>query len=231
LAQLRHTRAGARWIFFPDDSAHFIKGSFGRVDDDATGASATFRSFQVLEPLVGDMNGDGTLNAFDIEGFISALVDSQRFLEQNGISPLIGDVNGDSLLNVFDIDPFVALMVGALQGAEPQILTQLAALTSPDSDDDGDGKLNGRELLAGTDPSDSADFLHITSIQPTPSGFELEWSSVKGRRYEIQSSVSGEPDSWNAINAEAIESVGVRTRFTAPMPEGRMAFFRAVVLP
>ena len=211
--------------------AGFMGQSFGRGGDDATGASATFKSLQVLEPLLGDMNGDGTLGVSDIEGFIFALVDSQEFLERNGISPLIGDLSGDGLLNVSDIDPFVALMTGALQGAEPQLLKQLATLTSPDSDDDGDGKLNGQELLDGTDPSNSADFLHMTAIQATQSGFELEWASVEGRRYEIQSSVSAEPDSWTAINAEVIESVGDRTRFTAPMPEERMAFFRAVVLP
>ena len=158
-------------------------------------------------------------------------MDSQRFLEQNAISPLIGDLNGDRLLNALDIEPFVALMADALQGEEPQLLKQLATLTSPDSDDDGDGKLNGQELLDGTDPSNPADFLHMTAIQATQSGFELEWASVEGRRYEIQSSVSAEPDSWTAINAEVIESVGDRTRFTAPMPEERMAFFRAVVLP
>ncbi|MBL8880612.1 MAG: hypothetical protein JNG88_15985 [Phycisphaerales bacterium] len=64
--------------------------------------------------LAGDLNGDGRVNAFDIDPFVLALTDESAFAEQ---FPMIdrfcaGDINRDDHLNSFDIDPFVALLVG-----------------------------------------------------------------------------------------------------------------------
>jgi hypothetical protein len=64
--------------------------------------------------LVGDMNGDGAVNNFDIDPFVLALTDQAAFSAlYPGVDPLLwGDINGDGALNNFDIDPFVALITG-----------------------------------------------------------------------------------------------------------------------
>ena len=65
-------------------------------------------------PVVGDMNGDGAINAFDIDPFVLALADPVAYGEQFvGIDPdVTGDINCDGALNAFDIDPFVSVVTG-----------------------------------------------------------------------------------------------------------------------
>lgn len=71
------------------------------------------------EPLLvtivhlGDMNLDGTVDAFDIDPFVVALVDPVAYQNYYHFDPVtVGDINQDGVLNVFDIDPFVHLLTG-----------------------------------------------------------------------------------------------------------------------
>lgn len=61
---------------------------------------------------IGDMNGDGAVNAFDIEAFLLALFEREQYLLQfPGIDPdVTGDINCDGVLDSFDIGPFVTLL-------------------------------------------------------------------------------------------------------------------------
>lgn len=61
---------------------------------------------------LGDMNGDGHVNNFDVDGFVLALADPDEFMRQHpDLEPiLLGDCNFDGALNSFDIDPFVNLL-------------------------------------------------------------------------------------------------------------------------
>ncbi|MBL8879276.1 MAG: hypothetical protein JNG88_09170 [Phycisphaerales bacterium] len=60
----------------------------------------------------GDLNCDGLVNAYDIDGFVLAITDpiaySALFRECNINN---ADGNGDGWINSFDIDPFVACLV------------------------------------------------------------------------------------------------------------------------
>lgn len=62
----------------------------------------------------GDLNGDGRVNAFDIDAFVLALTDETAFAAEYPLVDRLcaGDINRDGRLNSFDIDPFVALLVG-----------------------------------------------------------------------------------------------------------------------
>lgn len=64
--------------------------------------------------VLGDMNGDGDLNNFDIDPFVLALVDPDGYATAfPGLDRLrLGDIDGDGDLNNFDIDPFVNLLIG-----------------------------------------------------------------------------------------------------------------------
>jgi hypothetical protein len=61
---------------------------------------------------LGDLNCDGDVDAFDIEPFIIALLDRQRYLMlYPSCDPLLGDLNEDGVLDAFDIEPFTGLLV------------------------------------------------------------------------------------------------------------------------
>ncbi|MBK8915635.1 MAG: hypothetical protein IPM64_13755 [Phycisphaerales bacterium] len=69
-----------------------------------------------IRPL-GDMNGDGHFNNFDIDALVLALVDRPAFrLAFPTVDPdHLGDFDGDWLLTNFDIDPFVDALTGTPQ--------------------------------------------------------------------------------------------------------------------
>lgn len=52
----------------------------------------------------GDMNGDGVVNNFDIDGFVMALV--------SGMFNFRADCNGDGRVDNFDIDAFIEILLG-----------------------------------------------------------------------------------------------------------------------
>lgn len=63
---------------------------------------------------LGDFNGDGLVNNFDIDAFVLALTDREAYLAQYPDVPLdeVSDINGDGRFDNFDIDPFVGLLIG-----------------------------------------------------------------------------------------------------------------------
>jgi hypothetical protein len=70
------------------------------------------------ELLLGDVNCDGTVDAFDIDPFVMALVDPDAFQAAYPACSLShADINGDGAVNAFDIDAFVqCLTVGCGPG-------------------------------------------------------------------------------------------------------------------
>ncbi|MBU0641307.1 MAG: hypothetical protein KKB50_20810 [Planctomycetes bacterium] len=65
---------------------------------------------------LGDLNCDGVLNGFDIDPFITVLIDSPPYDTYYGLYPdcdhTLADCNDDGEINGFDIDAFIALMEG-----------------------------------------------------------------------------------------------------------------------
>ncbi|MBL8879985.1 MAG: hypothetical protein JNG88_12770 [Phycisphaerales bacterium] len=65
--------------------------------------------FGGLEQLRADMNCDGRVNNFDIDGFVLALSDPASYsANYPDCNVLNADANGDDVVNNFDIDSFVA---------------------------------------------------------------------------------------------------------------------------
>jgi hypothetical protein len=58
---------------------------------------------------MGDMNGDGVTNFFDIDPFLTAVLQAPAISAEDLCN---ADINGDGLVNGLDIDPFVAILVG-----------------------------------------------------------------------------------------------------------------------
>ncbi|MCG3125360.1 MAG: hypothetical protein CHACPFDD_00178 [Phycisphaerae bacterium] len=64
-------------------------------------------------PVAGDMNCDGSVNGFDVDGFVLALSDPVGYVTQYPNCDIAnGDVNADGSVNGFDVDGFVALLGG-----------------------------------------------------------------------------------------------------------------------
>jgi hypothetical protein len=60
----------------------------------------------------GDLNCDRTIDAFDIEPFIVALVDGGAYRSAYpACDPLLADLNADGHVDAFDIEPFVNLLI------------------------------------------------------------------------------------------------------------------------
>jgi hypothetical protein len=59
----------------------------------------------------GDLNCDGSVDAFDVEPFVRALLDPDGYaVAHPDCDFTLADVNGDGTVDAFDIEPFVALL-------------------------------------------------------------------------------------------------------------------------
>ena len=62
---------------------------------------------------LGDLNCDGSVNAFDIDPFVLALTDPAGYAAAwPDCDIMLADCNGDGVVDAFDIDPFVELLTG-----------------------------------------------------------------------------------------------------------------------
>jgi len=62
---------------------------------------------------IGDLNCDGAINTDDVDPFVLALVNRDRYAgSYPNCTCLLADCNGDGAVNNFDIDPFVKLLGG-----------------------------------------------------------------------------------------------------------------------
>jgi len=62
---------------------------------------------------LGDMNGDGELDRFDVDAFVLALIDPEAYAGQfpDLDRTLRGDINGDGGLDALDVESFVDLLL------------------------------------------------------------------------------------------------------------------------
>ncbi len=96
----------------------FTLGSIDPVVTDASGEVVLLNLLPYLtlefSDLLGDMNGDGVLDAFDVSPFELALADRNAFLAAYpGVDPdVIGDFDASGALDAFDVGGFEAALAG-----------------------------------------------------------------------------------------------------------------------
>ncbi|MDF7805973.1 hypothetical protein P4E94_00890 [Pontiellaceae bacterium B12219] len=92
-------------------------------------------------------------------------------------------------------------------------------------DNDGDGLLTWQEYVAGTDPTDDASVLAVTSAESIAGGnFVITWQSVEDRNYSVITNldlVFGTP----GIAASGIQGQPVETSYTSSVPAASVMFF------
>ncbi len=109
-------------------TAGSIAGGFERLEVPNFDHGVTLRilpritgvSLMAIEYVLGDMNGDGVVDAFDVSLFELALADPAAYTLETGLSAdIIGDISGDGVLNAFDVGPFEMLLAGGPPIPEP----------------------------------------------------------------------------------------------------------------
>ncbi|MFT5853267.1 MAG: arylsulfatase A [Verrucomicrobiales bacterium] len=93
--------------------------------------------------------------------------------------PRVADNDADTLPNSYEL----------AYGLDPDSPKDAAA------DLDGDGNSNRDERIAGTDPSDAADFFRVVNLQQDADQVQLIWSSVSGKSYQLHWST--DLKTWN----------------------------------
>jgi hypothetical protein len=75
----------------------------------------------------------------------------------------------------------------------------------PEDDFDNDGVCNGDEYAADTDPTDPGSFLHITGIQPTASGVQVDWQGGvwANQHLECSTDLTAGANAWHCIRTNA----------------------------
>ena len=83
------------------------------LDDQFRGTTlvAHIDNFGFAKRELGDLNCDGTVNAFDIEPFLLALFEPSRYvIEFPDCDLLLADINLDGFIDAFDIEPFLNVL-------------------------------------------------------------------------------------------------------------------------
>jgi hypothetical protein len=94
----------------------FINAAGQIVTNPAQHVNATI---EVRESRRGDMNGDGPVNGFDVNGFVAAVVNAGAYQTANPHLRVnyIGDFDNSGAINGFDVQAFVAAIVAGSPAA------------------------------------------------------------------------------------------------------------------
>jgi hypothetical protein len=91
--------------YLDNSMSYLLAGGYAVTND--------LSQIDVYTAVVGDLNCDGQIDAFDIDPFVLALTDPAGYAAAHpACDPGLADVNGDGAVDAFDIDPFVKLLTG-----------------------------------------------------------------------------------------------------------------------
>jgi len=99
---------------------------------------------------------------------------------------------GTVIVGTYMLDPNLsALGDGIPNGWKQQYNFDPLDPTVANADADGDGMSNLQEYLAGTDPTNNASYLHITSIAPQGNSLLVTWTMGAGKTNALQATAGG----------------------------------------
>ncbi|MBL9169979.1 MAG: immunoglobulin domain-containing protein [Verrucomicrobiales bacterium] len=101
--------------------------------------------------------------------------------------------------------------------------------TDANRDDDGDGRTNREEFIAGTDPKNPSSVLRIDSIQTTTNRTSLSLVSRKDRGYTVQFREALNRGSWQtALHVPGRTNNDAAVTVFDPLPGSAVRFYRLI---
>jgi hypothetical protein len=205
----------ANGIYYQNNSA----GDFGVNNDGlgnlrgyAWGANIGWIAFEISgAPKVDLLTGNLSGYVYSANcGWIS-LSNATAYVQTDTIAPG-ADSNGDGIPDAWELQNFGTINI------------------DPNADPDGDGQSNLQEYLAGTNPTNGTDYLHITAESFASGGTSatLTWSSVPTRFYYIQKTPAlNPPPTWFDSGLSLISpSAGSTTTRSFADTNAPMRFYR-----
>lgn len=146
---------------------------------------------------------------------------------------LVGNVTSYTLGNVAPGQTLYA-RVDAINNAGIEGAVSAASaptlVLDPNADSDGDGVSNAAEDLAGTNPLDATSVFRVLSIVPNgaANAWQVTWTSVVGKRYQVEYSLDLTTGSFTAVSA-VLTATSATTSYTdqSTTPRG---FYRVRVM-
>ena len=101
----------------------------------------------------------------------------------------------------------------------------------PLGDSDGDGTSNAAEDLAGTNPLDATSVFRVQSVvrNAASNTVQVTWSSVAGKKYEVDFSPDLSPGSFAAVSPTITATAGTTT--FSHQPSTARGFYRVAIVP
>ena len=175
---------GGNW--FGIDPAH----NYNLVDLLSTNPTA--------EILPGDVNGAALISGgytVDLNGSVVA-GEQAAFLRLMDKTAPRTDWDMDGLFDYGDPDDDNDGLSDEYETANSLDPHDATGTNGPDGDPDSDGATTYEEMLAGTNPRDGNDVLAITAIRRLGPNTEVDWNTVKGKNYRIESTEDLRGGTW-----------------------------------
>ena len=94
-------------------TAHCVAGIDNLIEHEIVGGASFDFIFELTPGEPGDLNCDGSIDALDIEPFLTALFDPLEYPRRFPNCDInLADIDGDGEVNALDIEPFLGLLFG-----------------------------------------------------------------------------------------------------------------------
>jgi hypothetical protein len=98
-------------------------------------------------------------------------------------------------------------------------------------DPDGDGFTHLQESALGTNPMDSSSTFNVKTIERNGNSLTITWSSVSGKKYQVQAATQLNPSSWQDVWEVLTANSGLSTKTVTVPADASVYFVRVNLVP